>query len=115
MQAHLTAGDRKRRRQVRDEPLHDWINGASQNRIYRTAHTHVAQKSCAAGKDLLVGGLNVGVSSNDGRNFSVEEPAQRDFLAGSLSVYVHDDVCRLVVHLRQLCLYWPKRIYQYRL
>src|SRR6266480_7533395 len=98
MQAHLTAGDRKRRRQVRDEPVHDWINGASQDRIYRTAHARVAQKSCASGKDLLVGGLNVGVSSNDGRNFSVEKPAQRNFLTRSFSMYVHDDVGSLFAH-----------------
>src|SRR5258708_38376898 len=100
MQTPLTAGDRKRRRQVRDEPVHDWINGASQDRIYRTAHARVAQESCSAGKNLLVGGLNVGVGSNNSRNFSVEKPAQRAFFACGLSVYVHDDVPSLVAHLR---------------
>jgi hypothetical protein len=115
MQAHLTACHRKRCRQVRDEPVHDWINGAPQDGIYRTAHARVAQESCAAGKNLFVRSLNVGVSSNDGRNFSVEKPAQCDFFTGSLSVYVHDDVRRLVAHLCHRCIDRVKRIFQNRL
>src|SRR5919197_813493 len=86
MQAYFAASDRKRRRQVRDESVHDWINCASQDGIYRSAHARIAQESGATRKNLFVGGLNVGVSSNHGRNFSVKEPAQRDFLASGLPV-----------------------------
>src|SRR4030095_1157625 len=99
MQTHFAAGDRKQCRQVRDEPVHDRINGAPQNGIYRTAHSGVAEERRATRKNLLVGGLNMGVSSDDGRNFSIEEPAQSDFLTGRLSVYVHDDIRSLVAHL----------------
>src|SRR5207249_8049663 len=97
-QAHFAASDRKRCRQIRDEPIHDGINGAPQDGVYRTAHARVAEESRATRKNLLVGGLNVGMSSNDRGNFSIEEPAKRDFFTRSLSVYVHDDVRSLVAH-----------------
>ena len=114
-QAHFAAGDRKRRRQIRDESIHDWINGAPQNGVYRAAHARVAEESRTTRKNLLVGGLNVRMSSNDRRNFSIEESAQRDFFTRSLSMYVHDDVRSLVAHLRHRCIDRAKRVFQNRL
>src|SRR5262245_13264534 len=104
MQAHFAARDWERRRQIRDKTVHDWINGAPEDRVYRTAHARVAEERGSTRKNLLVGGLNVGVSSNDGGNFSIQEPAHRNFLASSLSVYVHDDVRSFGPHLGYRCI-----------
>src|SRR5438034_935168 len=113
--SHIAAGYRKRRRQIRDEPIHDRINGAPQDGVYRTAHARVAEKSRTTRKNLLVGGLNVRMGSNDRRNFSIEEPAHRDFFTRGLSVYVHDDVRSLVAHLRHRSIDRAKWVFQNRL
>src|SRR5439155_18219538 len=114
-QPHFARSDRKRCEKICNKPVHDRFDGAPENGIYRTAHSRVAQESCAAGKDLFISCLNVGVSPNNSRNLPVEKSAQRDFLARGFPVCVHDDVCRLVAHLRYCFFDSTKRVFQNRL
>ena len=44
------------------------------------------------GKNLFVGRLHVGVRAENGRNFAIEKPAERDFLARRFAMNIdHDD------------------------
>ena len=64
---------------------------------------------------MLIGGLNVRVGSNHGRNLSVKESAQRNFLTSSLTMYVHDNVRSVTAHFRHSCFDRMKRVFQNRL
>src|SRR5467141_2182417 len=63
-QSHFAGSDRKRCRKIGNKPVHDRFDGAPENRIHRAAHSRVAQKRGAAGEDLFVRCLNVGVCAD---------------------------------------------------
>src|SRR5205807_2538883 len=59
----------------------------------------VAEECSPAGKDLLVRGLDMGVRSDDGRDCSIQKPADRDLLARSFSVHVDENIGGFFSHL----------------
>src|SRR5213595_1358025 len=77
-QAHFARGDRELRRQVRHKTLHDWFDGTTYNRIHRSAHSGIAKKGSATGKNLFVCRLHVGVGAEDSGDFAIEKTGERN-------------------------------------
>ena len=100
---------------MRYKPVHDRIDRAPEDGVYRAAHACVAQKSRAAGEDLLVRRLNMRVRTDHSRHFPVEKSAQRNFLASGFAVRIDEDVCCLAAHLRHCRFHSSERVFQNRL
>src|SRR5207244_4178768 len=91
-QPHLASGHRKLRGQIRHKTLHDWFDGATYDGIHRPAHSSIAKKGGAAGKNLFVCRLDVSVSAEHGRNPSIEKTGERNFFARRFTLSInHDD------------------------
>ena len=114
-QAHIAFRDGKERGEIRDETIHDRIDRAAQDGIGRTAHSGITQKRGAARENLFVGGLHMRMRADDGGNFPIEEPAERDFLARRLGMRVDENDRRLCAHLLDCGLDRAKGIFQNRL
>ena len=57
----------------------------------RTGKAGVRQVGCASRKDLLVGGLHVGMGSNHCRNRAIEHTPHGDLLRGRLTMEIDED------------------------
>src|SRR5207302_1700511 len=86
---------------VRRHKLEHPLLAAAENRVIRAAHSQVADVGAAAGKDLGIGGGDVGVGAEDDRAAAVEVMAHRDLFAGSLGVHVAHADAHVVGHLVQ--------------
>ncbi len=64
---------------------------ASDDGVMRPAKARIGEISGASGKDLVVGRLNVGMSADDSRDFSIEESAKGDLLRGGFGVEINED------------------------
>ena len=74
----------------RERGLGDAIDAAAQNAVVWAGHADVALKRRAAGKDLLVGGGDVGVRAQHGADASVEIAAHQLHVAGRLGVKIDE-------------------------
>ena len=76
---------------VGEESLDDGIHFASQDAFLSAGEAGVAKKTGAAGKDLLVGGLNVSVRADQSGDASVKESRHGDFFRSGFGVHVDED------------------------
>ncbi len=79
-----------------EELLQGLLLPDADDRAVAAGHPRVGDVGRAAGEDLLVGGRDVGVGPDDGRNAAVEVPAEGLLLRGRLGVEVDDDDRRLL-------------------
>src|SRR5204863_1037275 len=112
---NVAARDWKKCGQVRDEAVHDRVDCAAQNRAGRATHSGIAEKSRPPREDLFVCRLHMSVSADNSRNPSIEKTSKRDFLAGRLSVSIHENGGCLLTHLLDRDLNRMKRIFENRL
>lgn len=73
------------------EAFNNWLMIAAEAGIVWAAHPGVAKERRSSGEDALVGRLDMGMGSNDCGDFTVEESAHRDFLAGRFGVHIDDN------------------------
>src|SRR5207247_647941 len=99
-------------RRIRYTTIKNRLNRASPNRIDRTAHSRVAHESRAAGKNLFIRRLDVGMSANDGRNFSIEKSTHGDLLARRLTMDIDNYVWCFLSHLCDGRFHGPEGIFQ---
>ena len=87
-------GDRISDRAACQKTLENGVDIASQNAFDGAAHSGITEESGAAGENLFVGCLGVGVGADNSGDFTVEETAHGDFFAGRFGVHIdEDDVC----------------------
>lgn len=84
-------GDGKALGLVGEEALDDGLHFASQDAFLSAGKSGIAKKAGAAGKDLLIGGLNMSVRADQSGNASVKESRHGDFLRGGFGVHVDED------------------------
>src|SRR5205814_9958715 len=94
------SGDRELRRQIRHETLHNWFDGPTYNGIHRSAHSGIAKKGRATGKNLFVGCLHVSVGAENGGNFAIKKPGERDFLTRRFAMNINHDDRSFRAHFR---------------
>ena len=97
-QGHLTdrAGDRKH-------------GIRSDHALRRSAHPQIGDIGGSFGQDLLVGGLDVGVRSDDAADFSVQIKTERFFFRRVFRMKIHDDDLRLLGEAVNVLITHPKR------
>ena len=78
-------------RGVGAEAFDDRLDFAAQHAVVRPGETGVAQVGGAAGEDLFVGGLHMGVGSDDGADAAVQHAGQGDLFRGGLGVHVNEN------------------------
>ena len=115
VQPHFALRYGERRGQVVDEPLHDRIDRAAENGMHRAAHPGVAEKRGAAGKNLFVRRLHVGVSAENRGDAAVEKTPDGDFLARGFPMRIDHDDRSLGPHFRHRAVEHGERILQDRL
>lgn len=84
-------GDGKSLGLVGEKAFDDGIHFASQDAFLSAGESGVAKKTGAAGKDLLVSGLNVSVRADQSGNASVKESRHSDFLRGGFGMHVDEN------------------------
>jgi hypothetical protein len=115
VEAHFAFGHGEIHGHVGDEPADDGGDFAAENGMDRAAHAGVAEKRGAAGEDLLVGGLRMGVGAADGGNLAIEKAAHGDFLTGRLGVDIDEDELRFFAHADDFLLDGEEGIFEQRL
>ena len=75
---------------------------APDDRFVRAGESGVGEIGGAAGKDLVVGGLDVRVGADDERGEAIHGAAKGDFLRGRLGVEIDEDAGRLRFNFRDL-------------
>ena len=91
MKRNSFLGDSKALGLIGEESLDDGIHFASQDAFLSAGEAGVAKKTGAAGKDLLIGRLNVSVRADQSGNASVQESRHGDFLRGGFGVHVDEN------------------------
>lgn len=91
MKRNSFLGDAKAPGLVGEEALDDGVHFASQDAFLSAGKSGVAKKASAAGKDLLIGSLNVSVCADQSGNASVQESRHGNFLRGGFGVHVDED------------------------
>ena len=98
---HITRRNFKRKRHLSPERLQDVLDAAPEHRIVRPRHTNIRDIRGPFGKNFLIGGYNVGVSSETQARPAVEMIAHSDFFTRRFGVKVNDYNIRLLLELRQ--------------
>src|SRR5205814_7018732 len=101
--------------QLRDDAVPVRFECGAQNRAGRATCSGIAEKSRPPREDLFVRRLHMGVSADNSRNPSIEKTSKGDFLAGRLSVSIHENGGCLLTHLLDRDLNRMKRIFENRL
>lgn len=76
---------------VQQELLDDGIHLAPQNAVVRPGKPGVRKEGGAAGKNLVVRGLDMGVGSDDSGDLAVEHPTEGDFLGSRLGMEIDNN------------------------
>ena len=77
-------------RHLRQKLLDDDVFVDADDAIVRTRHAAIRLIGGAAGQDARIGGRDMGVSADHGRNASIEMPAHGDFFARQLGVKIDE-------------------------
>ena len=75
------------------------IDAPAEDAVVRAAHADIALERGAAGHDLLVGGGDVRVRAQHGRDAALEVVGHQVLVGGGLGVHVHEDD----LHVRREC------------
>jgi hypothetical protein len=102
LQKDAIFGDAEALRGVGDKALDNRFNFPAQDAFVRAREAGVTQKGGAAGEDLLIGRLHVGVCADDRADLAVQHSGQGDFFRSGFGVHVDNDDARLLVQARYL-------------
>src|SRR5262245_31298407 len=72
-----------------------------QNAVIRPRHAHIADKSGSWRQHLLVGGWDMGVSSNDHANPTLQMMGHEVFVRCGFGMHVHNDDSTLAIEFLQ--------------
>jgi len=88
--AVVTGGDFELRGVGGEECFHYAINTSAEDAIVGAGHADIALESCAAGQETFIGGGDVGVCTEDGRNAAIQVTAHELGFTGRFDVEIDE-------------------------